>query len=339
MGLLYSTPNENQLQLLNSSSIAMTFNSNSDNSDNDSDNNSKYKNLVLSGGGVKGIAHCGALKYLQENGILPKINKIAATSAGSIIAALVAVGYTPEEIETEMMKLDFSKFVKDDTPLANIYNLVTKYGWCKGNYIKKTLGTLIQKKTGNCNYTFENLKEDRNIELVLTGTNLNKQNTIYFHHAKTPKMSICEAVRISMSIPFLFCPVIIDEDLIVDGGMLDNCPEHIFDSEIIGDPKAKLNLCKPNMQTLALDIMTPDEMKNFQLTDRVDITDMKDFCKTLLNTLIIGNERRYITPSFWSRTIALRVPNIPLTHFSITSEQKKHLIECGYNSCKYFLEK
>ena len=65
-----------------------------------------YKNLVLSGGGVKGVAHCGALKYLHEIGVIAGINKIAATSAGSIIASLLAVGYTALEIEAEILKLN-----------------------------------------------------------------------------------------------------------------------------------------------------------------------------------------------------------------------------------------
>ena len=52
--------------------------------------------LALSGGGIRGIAHAGAIKALEENNI--KIDIIGGTSAGSMIASLYAVGYTPDEI-------------------------------------------------------------------------------------------------------------------------------------------------------------------------------------------------------------------------------------------------
>src|SRR5215210_3318418 len=55
-----------------------------------------FSNLVLEGGGVKGVAYPGAVQVLQGEEILPKIDKVAGTSAGSIAAALIALGYTPE---------------------------------------------------------------------------------------------------------------------------------------------------------------------------------------------------------------------------------------------------
>lgn len=57
---------------------------------------SKNIGFVLSGGGAKGIAHAGAIKFLEEQGIKPKL--LAGSSAGSIVAALYAFGKTPDEI-------------------------------------------------------------------------------------------------------------------------------------------------------------------------------------------------------------------------------------------------
>src|SRR5262245_59229627 len=56
-------------------------------------------NLVLEGGGVKGVAYAGALQVLQAKDVLPNIHQVAGTSAGSIAAALVALGYTPDEVQ------------------------------------------------------------------------------------------------------------------------------------------------------------------------------------------------------------------------------------------------
>lgn len=54
----------------------------------------KYKNLVLEGGGVRGIAYAGALQALEENHIVDSIPRVAGTSVGNIIVTLIAVGYT-----------------------------------------------------------------------------------------------------------------------------------------------------------------------------------------------------------------------------------------------------
>ena len=58
----------------------------------------RYRNLVMEGGGVRGIAYGGALQELQAQGILPHIERVGGTSAGAIQAALLAVGYAPDAI-------------------------------------------------------------------------------------------------------------------------------------------------------------------------------------------------------------------------------------------------
>jgi NTE family protein len=332
MGLFHSKSSFELLKNTNNQSLIKSMNNRTDIQQ--VKENKQYTNLVLSGGGVKGIAHCGGLKYLEEIGALKNITRFSGTSAGSIVAALAAVGYTGIEIEKEMMKVNFNKFVNSTTALRSIYNLATEYGWSNGGYVTELIGSLIHSKTGNCNTTFKQLFDSDNVELVICATNLNMQNSVYFHHKTSPNLPICNAVRMSMSIPFLFSPVKYKDDLIVDGGLLDNCPEHIFDGPEIGDPRAKLNLLAPNKNTIAFDILTPDDTEDFQLTKRKDIDDITQFCESTINTLVIGNERRYITPSFWSRTVGIRVPNIPLTHFTISDTQKKKLIQCGYDSCK-----
>ena len=61
-------------------------------------NNKTIKNLILSGGGIRGIAHIGALKALYELNILKNITTIAGASIGGIIAGLYCAGYTPDEM-------------------------------------------------------------------------------------------------------------------------------------------------------------------------------------------------------------------------------------------------
>jgi len=69
-----------------------------------------FRNLVFEGGGVKGIAYTGALEVLEKKGILNNIQRFAGTSAGSIVAVFLAVGFTPKEIKEILKKTNFESF-------------------------------------------------------------------------------------------------------------------------------------------------------------------------------------------------------------------------------------
>ena len=97
------------------------------------DNNEpKYKNIVFSGGGVKGIAHIGIVFTLQKSGLLDvsKLDKIVGTSAGSMFAALLAFGFSVTEIWNFVYKLDFGKIVN-----VNFINLFQNNGLDNGDTI------------------------------------------------------------------------------------------------------------------------------------------------------------------------------------------------------------
>lgn len=127
-----------------------------------------YEYLVFSGGGIKGIAYTGALNELQKHHIIYdengkfKLKGIAGTSAGSIIAALLAVGYKPNELSKVMAEIEFDKILDDKCGyLRDAYNLITDWGLCPGNYVLQLMGDYITKKVGNPDYTLEDLYHDK----------------------------------------------------------------------------------------------------------------------------------------------------------------------------------
>ena len=124
------------------------------------------------------------------------------------------------------------------------------------------ISELIERKTGNKDYTIDDLYRDKKITLVINSTDMNHNKTIYFYPNHSNKafrnIPIRKAIRMSMSIPILLEPVYFNDCLCVDGGLLDIFPLHVFDGTYPGDPLAKLNLCKPNPATLGLNIMTAD---------------------------------------------------------------------------------
>ena len=93
-----------------------------------------FKNLVFEGGGVKGIAYVGALKKLEEEDILQNIERVAGTSAGAMVAVLIGLGYTAEELRTILWDINFQNFLDDSWGFVrDTKRLLYDYGWYKGD--------------------------------------------------------------------------------------------------------------------------------------------------------------------------------------------------------------
>ena len=162
-----------------------------------------YENLVFEGGGVKGLSLAAACMELDKCGILDDIYRFAGSSAGAIIAAGLAIGYTPKELVSIMMKTNFANFVDDSAGvIRDIHRLINDYGYAKGTYFKQWVQKLVKKKTGYKSYTFGELYKDTKKELIITGTNLTQQKLVLFSYKTHPDLPIATAVRISMSIPY-----------------------------------------------------------------------------------------------------------------------------------------
>ena len=179
--------------------------------------NKDYEYIVFSGGGIKGIAFCGAINMLNEYHILYddngrlKIKGFGGTSAGSIMAAMLAIGYTPCELKEIMMRLNTENLLDDKWGIIrDAINFVDDYGVAPGKMFYDFLGDYIRLKTGDADYTIDQLYKDKGIKLVIVGTNMNSKSSIYFfpnhHDVKYYDIPIRMAVRISMSIPFIFEP-------------------------------------------------------------------------------------------------------------------------------------
>jgi len=159
----------------------------------------QYKTgLVLSGGGARGFAHIGLIQALNEAGIFPDV--ISGTSAGAIVGALYADGYTPAEI---------MKILNSNSRLHYIRPTVPREGLLQISGIVRILRDNLRAKI------FEDLK----IPMYVTATDLNNGKVVYFSKGELHNIIIASA-----SIPVLFKPVIINNIHYVDGGVLDNLP-------------------------------------------------------------------------------------------------------------------
>jgi len=154
--------------------------------------------IALGGGGSRGFAHIGVLKALEEEGIYPDI--ISGTSAGSIVGSFLADGKTPDEIMEIMREIELTDVAKIGLP---------KKGFA-------SLDNLRKKLKENLSATqFSELQKP----LYLGLSNLLSGEIDYISEGDVTK-----AVQGSSSIPIIFSPVEINDQIYVDGGMLDNVP-------------------------------------------------------------------------------------------------------------------
>jgi NTE family protein len=296
-----------------------------------------FENLVFEGGGVKGLAFCGALKVLEERGIITDVKGLAGSSAGAITAGLLACGYTSDEILDALKPKDFNEFKDDDFGIfRDVKRLMTEFGFYAGKEFHRWYGELLAKRAGHPDVTFGEIFDKFEKELVVTGTCLNRRETHYYTKKRNPHMPVRDAVRISMSIPLFFAAVEWKGDFLVDGGVLNNYPIWVFDGEYPGDPKGRHT--DPNPNTLGLKLMTEQEIEEVSSGQQPprDIENLKDFALSLVDCLMTQIERLHIKPGDWDRTIAINTRHIKTTQFDMSEDEKTLLLEEGHQGAEKF---
>lgn len=183
--------------------------------------------LVLSGGSLKGVAQIGALHCLKQNDLLKNIKNIASTSIGSIVGFLYSIGYQPYELFELMKKINLKMVKKFD-----ITNFISNFGLDDGKGIMLIIKKLMQVKKIDESIRFKDFYIKTGINYIVTGTCLNDKNIYYFSHTNFPNMKVLDAIRISISIPIIFTPVIFEGKTFIDGGCIDNFPIHLFNHKI-----------------------------------------------------------------------------------------------------------
>jgi NTE family protein len=271
-----------------------------------------YRNLVMEGGGAKGIAYGGALIELESRGILKDIQRVGGSSAGAIQACLLAVGYSAEEINHITANTPIESFNDEGSIAKKTKNLINEYGWYAGDSFHSTIQKLILDHTGKADLTFAELHELAKSypyrDLYVTGTNLTKQKSEVFSYETYPDMRICDAVRVSMSIPLYFKALWVNSDgkiienpkleetcsLFVDGALLMAYPVSLFDNTKYMSDSTK-NEAVYNHQTLGLRLerceQIDHETKLIEGAAGYEVRDFETYMGALLNVATL-----YINP-------------------------------------------
>jgi NTE family protein len=186
--------------------------------------------LVLSGGGAKGLAHIGVLKAIEQAGV--RIDYIGGTSTGAIVGALYASGYTASQLDEMFKAVDFAKLIQDEVPRRaktfyekeesvkyaltlpfDRFEIAFPTGLSKGQNIYN----LFSKLTRHVNDVrdFSRLP----IPFFCVATNAENGEMVLLENGYLPR-----AVSASGALPTLFSPVIIDDMILIDGGVVNNYP-------------------------------------------------------------------------------------------------------------------
>jgi len=192
--------------------------------------NTQKVGLVLSGGGAKGLAHIGVLKVIDSLGV--KVDYIAGTSIGAVIGALYASGYSGKELDSIFEAVDFDKIINDDLPRAS-------KAFYERHNSEKYAVTL----------PFDNFKvklpsalsRGQNTYSLLSKLTLHVSNISDFSKLPIPffcmatnietgkevlldKGDLTQSIMASSALPSLFQPVMVNDQLLIDGGVINNYP-------------------------------------------------------------------------------------------------------------------
>ncbi|WOQ18054.1 patatin-like phospholipase family protein [Raineyella sp. W15-4] len=309
--------------------------------------------LVMQGGGVKGIALVGAVEVLEERGYT--FHRVAGTSAGAIAASLVAAGIPATRMVEILKTADYRRFQDgswwDDTLIGKVIDLVTRNGIYHGEYLRRWLGEQLRTygaygRTGTfADLAYQDpdpehhpLPPERRFRLIVATSDISAGRLRYLpwdyrDFGRDPSAeSVADAVRTSMSIPFFYRPVRWTtpggrRTWFVDGGMLSNFPVDVFDAPpgvtprwptfgiMLGSrPDATLGVANPVRGTLS-------------------------FGFALLRTMMGFYDRMHIDEDGTiDRTIFIDTGKIRTTQFDLSDEDRDMLYRNGRTAAEQFLD-
>lgn len=290
---------------------------------------------VFQGGGCKGFAYIGAYEEAHARGV--SFSGLVGTSAGSVVAALIAAGATPSDLRSIITNFDVRAFLSQPIALQN-YN-PPKLPWyvkyVKNKYIRESLPflnflgihnsveiknwletqllTLLELDRGPI--TFNQLK----IPLYVVSTDLRLNKPRVWNYFDDGEMDVCEAVQASCNIPFFFQPI---NERFVDGGLLSNLPAYVFENK------------SDNFFNRILAFRFEGVANNTNIA-----TSLETYLGSLVNTTIDGATDLQL--SLLGNIYAIDIPtgSISATDFGkMTSENIGILIDSGKKAAANFFE-
>lgn len=302
-------------------------------------------NAVFEGGGVKAVALVGAISVAEQRGF--QFQRMAGTSSGSIVASLLAAGYTAVEMRKMIEETPFISFLQK-SPLHQIkvigpmLRVLLKKGLYSGDALEHWIHFMLEKKGIR---TFADLPPNK-LRIVASDITQGKllvlPEDIAQYGIDPMKFEVSKAVRMSCSIPYFFDPVVIKKPyietssteiltaksiFIVDGGLLSNFPLWIFDNE------EELGTGNEPIPTIGFRLV--GKHSNFPRRIYGPFT----MFEALFETMLEAHDERYIEQHNLFRTIKIPTMGVQTTQFNMSSETSTLLYNSGATAAAEFFNK
>ncbi len=316
----------------------------------------KPADLVLSGGGVKGIGLVGAVVALMEAGY--RAQRVSGTSAGSIVGAVVAAAAMgnqlgPEEVKELALQLDYHKFTDPGTlerlPVIGPSLAVLRgTGIYKGDYahdwVRSQLKNLGVRTFGDLAIDDDNLPVEQRYKLVVTVADVTTGQLVRLpwdyrrvYGFDPDEQSVADAVRASMSIPFFFRPVTLTgagglTSTLVDGGILSNFPIDSLDRTDRRRPRW------PSFGVTVLPNLPEGNDRVIPALAPIRLLGPPHLLESVITTVLVGRDQAYLSqPWVNARTIRVDSTDVGFLDFDISDNEIEALYAKGYAAAAKFL--
>jgi len=316
----------------------------------------KRADLVLSGGGVKGVGLVGAVVGLLDAGYQPQ--RISGTSAGSIVGAVVAAAahtgtMTGAQVKELALQIDYKKFL-DPGPVERVpflgpsLALLRGSGIYRGDYIhdwiRGQLADLGVVTFGDLALVDDELPPEQRYRLVVTVADVTTGQLVRLpwdyrrvYGLDPDEQLVADAVRASMSIPFFFRPVELTStsgltSTLVDGGLLSNFPIDSLDRTDGRAPRW------PSFGITLLPNLPDGNDKAIPALAALRVLGAPHLLEDVITTMLVGRDQTYLNQP-WVNARAIRVDStdVGFLDFDITENEAEAQYLKGYGAMEDFL--
>lgn len=316
----------------------------------------KRADLVLSGGGVKGVGLVGAVVALIEAGYAPQ--RISGTSAGSIVGAVVAAAaqagpVSGQQVKDLALQLDYHEFL-DPGPVERIpvvgpsLALLRGSGIYRGDYardwVRSQLAALGVSTFGDLAIVDDELPPEQRYRLVVTVSDVTTGQLVRLpwdyrrlYGLDPDEQSVADAVRASMSIPFFFRPVTLTSttgrtSTLMDGGLVSNFPIDSLDRSDGRKPRW------PSFGVTLLPNLPDGNDKVIPALAPLRLLGAPHLLEEVITTVLVGRDQSYLSqPWVSARTIRVDSTDVGFLDFDITDDEVHALYTKGHTAANRFL--
>ena len=171
---------------------------------------------------------------------------------------------------------------------------------------------------------FMELYERTGIKFQVLATNLKTFDWTIFDHIKTPTIPVTQAIRYSISIPFVFTAEKFDDQILVDGGVINNYPIHLFQDNLD--------------RVLGLKLIARDEPLGRE--NSIDIVEFDSYVMSVWSCMMVQRERQTgLLEQFQPHTVKIHIDEkVQTMDFAMTTEMKQKLINIGYRAVEDYFD-